>query len=413
MSQKNIPLIILLILLIFVSGCWDYNEYENLAQVVGIAVDFDNKSRQTTLTDQYLISSGSKVSANSGSGPSSGKSGMIYSATDKTLYDAVLDIQQVVMKKLFYGYLKVFILGEEAARYNLVDQSELMDRTPLIRDTAYFLVCSGKAEKVLSTADENNMMTSSEFIADLLKNSKATGAAFPVTIHDVTEMLAIGGLEVTIPRVISTAQDSGKSETVGSLDNIRIDERYKGALRVSGMAAFKGDKFAGWLNEKETMGFGWITGKNMTAYKVSAEPTGTDPSEILYFHIIKSGSKMKVKLVDGEPDISVTVSATADLRKYYSQMGSDYLAPGEVKMMEQVLADSIRSDIQAALTRGQGELQSDIFGFGFAFFRKYPGLWKSEYVKIWPAIYPDIPVHVTVKTTVINTGANIRKLIIK
>jgi spore germination protein KC len=411
MSRKNILLIILLVSLIFVSGCWDYTEYENLAQVIGIAVDFDNKSRQTTVTHQYLISESSK--ATTSSGPSSSKSGIIYSATDKTLYDALSDLQQVVLQKLFYGYLKVFILGEDAAKYNLLDQVELMDRTPLIRDTAYFFVCSGKAEKVLSTVNERNITTSSEYIADLINNSKATGAAFPITIHDVTEMLAIDGWEVAIPRVISTAQDSGKPETIGSQDNIRFDEKNKGALRVSGMAAFKGDKFIGWLNEKETTGFGWITGKPLTAYKVSDKPTGTDPSKILYFHIIKSGGKMKSKLVNGEPVIFVEVSATAELRKYYSQMGTDYLAPGEIKMMEQVLTDSIRSDIQAALTRGQGELRSDIFGFGFAFFRKYPYLWKSEYAKIWPDIYPDIPVHVTVKTKVINTGNNIRKLIMK
>ncbi|HEX2937005.1 MAG TPA: Ger(x)C family spore germination C-terminal domain-containing protein, partial [Bacteroidales bacterium] len=195
----------------------------------------------------------------------------------------------------------------------------------------------------------------------------------------------------------------------GNGDGVRIDEKYKGGVRISGMGAFKGDKFIGWLNEKETRGFGFITGKKMTAYKVSLKPEVTDPADILYFRLNKSGGKIKVKIVNDEPIISVDVSVTAELRKYYSGKGSDFLSPEEIKIIEQSLTSSIRSDIQAALSRGQSELQSDIFGFGFAFFREYPVFWKSEYEKIWPDIYPDLPVQVTVKTKVINTGTNIRQ----
>lgn len=409
--RKKTLLLLLIISLSFASGCWDYTEYEKLAPVFGIAVDFDKKTGETTVAQQYLIPKGGGKGPEGG-GASSTKTGLVYSATAKSLYEAITKLQQVVVERIFYGYLNVYVVGEETAKYNLKDQIELIDRTPAIRDIAYFIVTPGKAEKVLSTVDENIASTSSQQIVSLLNNAKSTGAAFPVTIHDATEVLAIEGWELTVPCIISTAQDSTKSE-VGTEDGIHLDEKYKGGFRAAGMAAFKGDKLVGWLNPKETIGLGWITGKPLTVYKVSTQPEGTDVAQILYFRILKSGGKIKVKLVNNEPVIYVNVSASADLRKYFSQSGSDYIDPKEIKKVETLLADSIRSDIQAALTKGQNELQSDIFGFGFAFFRKYPRLWKSDYAKIWPEIYPDIPVEVTVKTKILNTGTNIRKLIVK
>jgi len=410
MKKRIALLLILLVLQISICGCWDYTEYENIAQVEGIAVDFDNSTKETTMTQQYIVPKSTKKSDSLGG--SSGETGIVYSAKAKTLFDALSKLQQVMIKRIFYGYLKVFILGEEASRYNLMDIIDLNDRSPVIRDTAYFVVASGNAQKVLSTVDENTAKTSSEIISGLVNNSKTTGTAFPVTIHDVTEMLAIGGWEVAVPRVISTADDI-KPEAGQTQDDVFLAEKSEGGLRVSGMAAFKGDKFVGWLNEKESVGLGLIMGKKLTMYQVSQRPAGTDPADILYFRIDSSKGKIKAKLVNGEPEIQVNVSIVADLRKYYTDQGSEFLTPEELTRLEKELEDSIRSDIQAALIRGQNELESDIFGFGFAFFREYPRLWQTDYETKWPDIFPDVPVDVTVKVKIQHTGTNIRKLIVK
>jgi germination protein, Ger(x)C family len=411
--KARIALLVLtmLILQLFVTGCWDYIEYEQMAQVVGIGVDIDPATKQVTVSHQYL--NPQRTQGSESSGASSSKTGLVFSATDNSNYGAVARLQQITLNRMFYGYLRVFIVGEGTARSSLADQIELLDRTPVVRDTAYFLIASGTAEKVLSTVEEDSSNPSSQTMVGLLKNAGAIGTAFPVTIHDVTEMLAVGGWEVTAPRVISTAEDSSRTIIGGSDDGLRIDEKYKGGLRISGMAAFKGDTLVGWLDEKQTLGFGWITGKNITAYKIIPNQPGTSQSDMLYFRIDKSGSKIKPELVNNEPVINLDVNVNATLRKYYTNGGSVMLDPQEVTAIEKELTESIQSDIQAALTQGQTELQSDIFGFGFAFFRKYPDLWNTKYEKIWPDIYPDVPVHVSVKVKIRDTGANIRELIVK
>ena len=107
------------------------------------------------------------------------------------------------------------------------------------------------------------------------------------------------------------------------------------------------------------------------------------------------------------------VNVTAEMRKYYDNKGSDFLSPDIVNSIEKKLSDSILSDIHASLTKAQKELKSDIFGFGFALFRKSPNLWQTKYENKWNDIFPNITVYINVNSKIINTGTNIKKLDLK
>lgn len=412
--KKKFLLSMFILFPVVLSGCWDYVEYEDMIQVTAIGIDFDKESNETTLSVQYIpTTKGQKNQGTEGSGSQSDKKGIVHSATDRTLYEALSKLQQVIFKRLFYGYLKVMVIGEDAAKYNMMDIMELLDRTSAIRNTAYMVITPGRAEDAISTFDPALVGSSAEEIYNLINISADTGAAFPVSIQEFTAMLAVGGLEAAAPRVITVSPIPQLNIKGGTDGNIRFDEEREGDRRVAGMAAFKGDKFVGWLDEKESLGLGWITGKNILAYKTSEVSEGADTENIFYYRLSNSKGKIKVQMDNGKPVFQVDVKVTADLRKYYSNKGSEYISPEEVSVMEKKLSDSIRSDIEAALMKGQKELKSDIFGFGFALFRKDPKLWQTEYEEKWKEVFPDIPINVNVDTKIINTGTNIRRLIIK
>jgi spore germination protein KC len=415
LRKKFFLLILSIFITITVSGCWDYTEYENMAQVISSGVDYNKETNEMTVTMQYIPSSRtSKGSGTESSGSVSMKNGIVNSVTDKTFYGAITKLQQVIMKKLFYGYQKVFVIGEDAAKYKMLDLIEFFDRTPSVRTTVDIVITSGKAEKVLSIDDPSGIVSIGDQLYEQINATGPTGTAYPVTMQDFSAMLAIGGLEATAPRVISTVEKSqGPIAEGGTSGNTRFDDKMKGDLMISGTAAFKEDKLVGWLNDKESMGFGWITGKKMLAYKVSETSEDGNSEDILYFRINKSKSKIKVDLINNMPVIHVNIKTTADLRKYYSKKGSEFFTPKEMERVEKKLSDSIQSDVEAALGKGQKQLESDIFGFGFEFFRKYPSLWKTKYEKEWPDIFPDIPVYVNVDSKIINTGTTIKKFILK
>ncbi|KZL90775.1 hypothetical protein CLMAG_36860 [Clostridium magnum DSM 2767] len=97
------------------------------------------------------------------------------------------------------------------------------------------------------------------------------------------------------------------------------------------------------------------------------------------------------------------------MRKYYTGEGSTYLTPDIIRSMEKKLENSIKSDVMAAIEKGQKEFKSDIFGFGFNLYRQHPREWHKDYEKIWDDIFPDIPIKVNIDAKINNTGTNIRK----
>lgn len=414
MKTRFTLVIFLVVLSLGMVGCWDYIEYENMVQVTAVGNDFNPKTRDSIFIIQYIPTSKSSQMGGSGSSnaPPGKNPAAVHSARAKTIYEASSNLQQAIFKRLFYGYLRVYIIGADAARNDLLDIMELIDRTPLIRSNTYLLFTPGTAEDAISTFDAMSG-SSSEEIFNLIISASQTGAAYPVTVQDFEAMLAVPGLEATAPRILTVSKESKPEPKGGTEDGIKYDPERAGAHRIAGLAVFKGAKLAGWMNAKESQGFGVITGKKSHPYKVSQQTGRTDTAEVLYYRISKSKSKIKVRLEDKHPAFEVNISVTGDLRKYYSNKGSDFLDPREVRMMEKKLADSVRSDVEAALKRGQKELKSDVFGFGFALFRENPKLWRSTYEANWDKVFPDVPIHIQVSAKIINTGSNLRKLEVK
>jgi len=413
MKKRMLLVTLLIILSLILSGCWDYVEYEDLAQIVGLGMDYNNESHEITISIQYPSIKKGKSGSSESSGATAGSQWIVHSATDTTLLGAFIKLQEAVPKKLFYGYLKVIILGEDAAKYNLMEIIDEFNRTPSVHSSTYIVISSGKAEDVLKTVDPSHISSGLD-LYDLIHLAKNTGAAYPVTLIDFTQMLAIAGWEATAPRVISIAAKSEKEEAKGGTQSkLKFNEERIGTQRIAGMAVFKGEKFVGWLEEKESRGLGWITNKKQTPFTTSEKAGEASTEDMLYYSVTEATGKIKVQMVNDKPIIYVNVKVNADLRKYYRNKGADFLSSEEVSSAEQMLSDIIRSDIDAALQKGQKELKSDIFGFGFALFRKDPKLWQNEYEAKWDDVFPDIPVNINVDVKITNTGITIKRLITK
>ena len=138
-----------------------------------------------------------------------------------------------------------------------------------------------------------------------------------------------------------------------------------------------------------------------------------DNNNCIYYYIKNSKSSISVDAGNEKPLITIKVNLIAELRKNSNDTQSNILLTEELKELETKLNESIRSDIEAALKKCQKELKTDVFGFGFALFRKNPKLWNEEYEKNWDKIYPELPVTIEVDSKINSTGTNIRKFIVK
>lgn len=420
--KKRILIIPILISMLFLSGCWDYIEYNEMTQIYSIGVDLDTKSDKLIVTLQFIPVT--KSSSDKPGGASN--KGTVYSAAGDTLMDAFAKLQQASPNKLFYGYLQVLVIGEDAARYAMKDLTAYFQRTPGIRNSVNIIIVPGRAEGVIATLDPNSTESSGRKMRALLSSAKSNGTVYSVTFHKLLQMMNREGMEAVAPRIITTSFNNGPGGASGGERNgIRFAIEQNGNLMADGMAVFKKDKFVDWLDAKETLGLNWILGNKIISYKTSNidDPKFKNKKEeqnfyeynkrMLYFYITRSGSKIKVKIEDNKPVIYLDVKIEAALRKYYTTEGEQYITPDVINLVEEKLGRSIYSDIEASLRKGKDKLNSDIFGFGFEFYRQHPKAWHTYYSVVWDKAFRDIPVKVSVEAKVNNTGTNIKRFEIK
>lgn len=413
MRIRIVVLSILIISLLFLTGCWDYNDYENLSLVSGVGIDMDETSNQITVTVLYYI----PAQTNAGNGKKIQPFGVVKAA-GTTISDALAAIQQTMGKKLFYGYLDAQVIGQTAAKKIMKQIVLFNDCTPNIRTTAYLAIAQGKAEDVLCTFDPNIISEpTAKNIYNLINLSINSGSAFPVSIADFIQNQAIDGIEPVVPRVTAklteNSKDSGSSENIQNNEPTVISKLKNGFVKIDGMAAFNDAKLIGWLDVKECTGLGYITNKNIATYENVKTSFSNEISKTLIFSVSKTKSKIKAQLENNKPAITVNTYVEAGLRKYDDNKSFDTLTPEAVAIMEKELAKNVSFKMNAAITKAQKNLKSDIFGFGFAFYRSNPKLYHSQYENKWQNVFPNIKVHVNVSAKIINTGSSVKKSFVK
>lgn len=413
----------ILVLLLFCSGCWDYKEYEQITQIYALGVDLYKETKQVTVTLQY-------IAADKSATEKLGKAttGVVYSATADTVMDALEKLQQVTANKLFYGYMQVIVVGEDAAKYIMKDIIGLMDRTPNIRNSSYIVITPGRAEGTIATFDANSLASSGRKMRMLLSSSNDSGATFPITLQQFILYMERVGVEPIAPRITSTIPKGERGEaTGGTINGVRFHIQKEGNFRGGGMAVFKNEVFVGWLNERESLGLAMLKGEKVNSYKstkmmeglVTGDPNekniplDVDSRKVLYFYLTNIKSKVKTEIDSGSPVINIDVKVHASLRKYYTDTGTEYLTPDVISSMERKLEESVSSDIMAAIKKARDEYNSDVFGFGFQLYRQHPKEWHGFYEKNWSSMFQRVPVNVRVYASISNTGTNIKRIFVK
>ncbi|MGG2480269.1 hypothetical protein [Brevibacillus borstelensis] len=139
--KKHLNIVLILALLLpFLTGCWDRTEIETRANILGIAIDVSEDNQQMHESEVnhmtgifpepnkklIQITAQIAVPGRIPLGPESGSNGSqkpvwLVSTVGHTLDDAILNLQQEIADRLFFGHLRVIIVSNEVARKGLGD----------------------------------------------------------------------------------------------------------------------------------------------------------------------------------------------------------------------------------------------------------------------------------------------------
>lgn len=384
MKMKKLFAILLMMPVIFLSGCWSSREINTLA--INIAMGIDKSENGYLLTMQIL-----NAKAIAAKNPTMVSPVVLYSEEGQNLEETMRRMSTKSGRIMYNSHLRIVVINEDIAKEGIKKILDFFARLHEFRTDFYFIVTRGTtAEKVLSILPPLQQIPGIK-LYDSLKNSEQTWAPTKsIRIVELVNNIVADGKNPVLTGVAVIEEFSDNKMPTNSLESLQ-GSKVANRAKYFGLGAFKEDKLVGWLNEDESKGYNYITGhiKSTVGYANYGNKVK------ITFEATNAKSAMKASLVDGsKPAIDVEIKVKQNVGAVEGEF--DVSREENKKILNEIGEKKIKSFCVKALNRAQNELKTDIFGFGEAIHRKYPKLWK-EIKDDWNNEFAVLPVKITVK----------------
>ncbi|WP_111440867.1 Ger(x)C family spore germination protein [Psychrobacillus insolitus] len=377
----------LIILCLFLTGCWDKKELNELAITMALGVD--------KIDDEYLVSAqvvvpGEVSSMKGGAGQSPVT---LFQAKGATMNDAIRNLALVSPRTGYFGHLQIVVIGESMAQEGIASILDYLSRYYEIRSDFYLLVAKETAaekvlniQTVLERIPANNIFNILHTSEHRLSNTRA------VTLANLIVDLEREGKEGVLTGIyIIGDEESGSSKQ--NVESITPTAQ----LKLDGIAVFKEDKLVGWLTDEEGKAYNIITDKVKNTLGTLSCPEGGKVN----VHVDSLTSKLKNTIVDGKPEIEIDIQISGNIGEIDCEI--DVTKEETIKMLEKTYEEQVEKNVNETIQVVQNDFQSDIFGFGAAIHQSNPKEWK-KIKNQWDTEFSEIKVTVKAKVNIRHFG---------
>lgn len=359
--------------MLLISGCWDYQEVENMYIVGGIAVDKGMQGHKYHLTFEVLDLSGGQQN--------SGMKGKLLESEGDSIADAVGAMTKSSDNALYLSDCKVVIFSKDLAAEGMTPILDWLNRDPKPRFTVQLFVSQEKtAGEILKGTGGGEEVVSFNISNIIDQSSSQWGKSAPVQLNEVDSILWGQGKELTLPCLhINTQQNQ---------EQIELD----------GTAVFKGDKYVGLLDEKQSQFFLFASNDVQGGVLLTGEkPDDTDIS----LQIQKSSTEA-VPHVLGD---TIRVDLKTKMKAVFDEENTqkNYLKELGVGAVEKFAEATLEKKIKDTVHDEQLKFGSDIFGFGKEIYENDPAAWK-KLGPDWDRHYRNVGCEVTAQVQITNSG---------
>jgi spore germination protein KC len=260
----------------------------------------------------------------------------------------------------------MLVISEEVAKEGMNNTLDFLTRDPEFRKDFYIVVSRDiKASQILKNLTSIEKIPAHKMRSSLETSEKAWAPTVAIQMDELISALTSDGNNPVLTG-ISIKGDEPDGQTI---DNVERIEPYA-RLKYKNIAVFKKDKLIGWLNEKESKGYNYI--KNNVSNTVG--PIPCEKKGELIVEVIRSKTKVKGKLINGQPRIDIYISSEANIAEVACQI--DLTDPKSIRKIENN-TDKVNVDVLKTSINKAKKLGVDIYGFGEVIHRADPKAWKS------------------------------------
>ncbi|WP_261306196.1 Ger(x)C family spore germination protein [Paenibacillus andongensis] len=392
-------ILVILLLLPMLTGCWDRLEIEDRAVVLAIAIDEakPQEANESSNATQILKAPKSNKSlirltvqiavpgriplgtGGTGGVPAGQKPVWVLSSIGSTINDSIMNLQQQLADRLFFGHLRVIVVSEVMARKGIENEKDFFRRQPQVRRTVWMVVSKGKASDIMRATPQLERVPTLYLVA---------------TLDHAKEM---GKLPNNFLGVFYSASSAKGQE--GSLPYLELKKESN--IEIAGMAYFKGDKMEGITTPLQIGHFMAMKQINPGGYSVITHIPGSDTSVI--FQSTHRKAKITTEIKDGKIHAKVVSQIEGDLREKSNENLT--LTKETIKKLEQSIEKDGKIGFEKLIHQTQKD-GCDIFGFGEDVRAFHPSYWNRE-IKTkqkWEEMYREMSVEVSLRINIRRIG---------
>lgn len=335
-------LFLILFIPFLLSGCYDYNQLNDLAIISGIGIDYKDEEFKVTF----------EVIATKKEGETSGSSSTYYiTSTGDTLVDAFAKSANKMDKVPYFEHVEMVIFSKEVAENHLNECIDYLIRTERLRNEFYASIAEDSAEKLLSASTKEHPIVSSYLVQLLEFNNETYNSAY--YIH----------FTKTLNSILSEGEDA-------MLPIFKVKE--EDLIELSGLGIFKDFNLVHTFNNEDASIVNLLNNFNAESvhFKMNCD---NDKS------IVIADYKSDVSIEPGKDKI--LVKATINARISELTCSYDLKNAGTYIELEQEFTKVIEKEMDRVLKQFQ-LVQSNALNIGKSYYNKYRekdfDLWTTQ-----------------------------------
>jgi spore germination protein KC len=346
--------LLLPLLAVLLTGCWDKVELNDVSIITGIAIEKGEDAPYKMSVSSINSIELSKTSA-TGNTPST-----VFSLEGDSVSELSNKMNIGLTRKQIYSHTRIVVIDEEIAREGMLEFLDFLERSGEFRNDFNILISKGvKASDILkitySVQKDPSMKIHKQAQAFLTEWGGDPG----VRLTDFISSLVVEGKH-PVASVVSIKGDPKKGASVDNNKMLDPDA----IVTMEGLGIFKYDQLVGVLSLEDTRSYLWTEDLKQTNISVPCNRGTEENKRFNDIRIISTSSKKETKYKNGKAELIINIIGEADL------VGTQCSAPlTEAKTFEKYEKQAekyIEGEIKKTINKVQEEYQIDSFGFGIS-----------------------------------------------
>ncbi|RKP56879.1 Ger(x)C family spore germination protein [Cohnella endophytica] len=376
MTRKSRLAAILVFLMLPLSGCWDIKSLQDVNYFTGLGIDFKDNKYQIYV-QQLDFSSVAKSDSGKGDKPAIV---WIGRAEGISMSEAVVELYQTSQQTVFWGHLSGIVLTENVLKHgDLIGVFDSIMRYPEIRYTPWIYGTKSKITDLFATKPFFNLSPINSILYS------------PETNYNQRPIIA----PMRVAQFIREIREPGETALLPSLgvsrDTWLRDKKPDPKLEIDGTFPMHNKDCKGWLSDDDVEGVRWLVNTSKGT-RLTIEENG---KVLATFKISKPNSKVRVKMVNGEPVFEIHVKVNAGVIELWQKE--------EEQRLEKIAAKKIADEIRSAFEAGMKQ-HADLLDLEHVLYRKKFSDWKSLTKDGKSSLDPIRLGEVKVKVNILQTG---------